>query len=259
MAHLLLLLPSMSYRGEAFLEAANKVDVSLTIAGDAPPDCLDQVPQNFLTLDLYNPNTAVATVVEFAKTSPIDVVLGVNDQTAILASTISKTLGLATNSIDSVRAASNKEMMRRLLQKAGLPCPTFIVVGIDEQPDHVVQHVTFPCVLKPLTLSGSCGVIRADDREDFKNAFTRIVDLLKTFERPEQELAGRQILIEDFIPGIEVALEGLLTKNRFHPLALYDKPDPLNGPYFEETIYVTPSRLPAETQARITDALAKAA
>jgi biotin carboxylase len=114
-------------------------------------------------------------------------------------------------------------------------------------------------VLKPLTLSGSCGVIRADDRESFKNAFYRIGDLLKTFERPEQELAGRQILIEDFIPGIEVALEGLLTKTTFHPLALFDKPDPLNGPYFEETIYVTPSRLPSETQARITDALAKAA
>jgi biotin carboxylase len=249
----------MSYRGEAFLEAANKVGGTLTVAGDAPPDCLEQAPQNFLSLDLYNPSTAVSTIVEFAKTSPIDVVLGVNDQTAILASTISKALGLATNSIDSVRAASNKQMMRRLLQKEGLPCPDFIVVGFDEKPEDVVQHVTFPCVLKPLTLSGSCGVIRADDRESFKNAFNRIVDLLKTFERSEQELAGRQILIEDFIPGIEVALEGLLTKNTFHPLALFDKPDPLNGPYFEETIYVTPSRLPAETQARITESLAKAA
>jgi biotin carboxylase len=149
--------------------------------------------------------------------------------------------------------------MRSLLKKAGLPCPNFIVVGIDEKPEDIVQQVTFPCVLKPLTLSGSCGVIRADDPESFQNAFIRISHLLKTFERPEQEAAGRQILIEDFIPGIEVALEGLLTKNTFHPLALFDKPDPLNGPYFEETIYVTPSRLPPETQARITDSLAKAA
>jgi len=259
MAHLLLLLPSMSYRGEAFLEAANKVGVSLTVAGDAPPDFLKQSPDSFLTLDLYSPSTAIPTVVEFAKTSPIDVVLGVNDQTAVLASTISEALGLAANSIDSVRAASNKQTMRSLLQKEGLPCPSFIVVRIEERPEDVVKLVTFPCVLKPLTLSGSCGVIRADDRESFQNAFTRISHLLKTFERPEQEVAGRQILIEDFIPGIEVALEGLLTKNTFHPLALFDKPDPLNGPYFEETIYVTPSRLPAETQARITESLTKAA
>ncbi len=259
MAHLLLLLPSMSYRGEAFLEAANKVGVALTVAGDAPPDFLQQSPESFLTLDLYNATTAVPTVMEFAKTSPIDVVIGVNDGTAVLASTISEALGLSSNSIDSVRAASNKLTMRSLLQKAKLPCPNFVVVGIDEKFENIIPQVTFPCVLKPLTLSGSCGVIRADDQESFQNAFTRIVHLLKSFERTEQEAAGRQILIEDFIPGIEVALEGLLTKNTFHPLALFDKPDPLDGPYFEETIYVTPSRLPPETQARITDSLAKAA
>jgi biotin carboxylase len=149
--------------------------------------------------------------------------------------------------------------MRSLLQKEGLPCPNFIVVGIDEKPEDIVQQVTFPCVLKPLTLSGSCGVIRADDQESFQTAFTRIGHLLKTFERPEQEVADRHILIEDFIPGIEVALEGLLTKNTFHPLAIFDKPDPLDGPYFEETIYVTPSRLPSNTQTRITESLAKAA
>jgi biotin carboxylase len=249
----------MSYRGEAFLEAAKKVGVSLTVAGDAPPDFLKQTPNSFLTLDLYGPSTAVPTVVEFAKTSPIDVVLGVNDQTVVLASIISEALGLSANSIDSVRAANNKQTMRKLLQKEGLPCPNFIVVGIDEKPGDVVQRVAFPCVLKPLTLSGSCGVIRADDRESFQNAFTRISHLLKTFERPEQEMAGRQILIEDFIPGIEVALEGLLMKNAFHPLALFDKPDPLDGPYFEETIYVTPSRFPPDTQTRITDSLEKAA
>ena len=259
MAHLLLLLPSMSYRGEAFLEAANKVGVSLTVAGDAPPDFLGKSLDSFLILDLYSPTTAVPAVVEFAKVSPIDVVLGVNDQTAVLASTISKALGLSANSIDSVRAASNKQMMRRLLQKEGLPCPSFIVVGMDEKPEDIVQQVMFPCVLKPLTLSGSCGVIRADDPESFQNAFIRIRQLLQTFARPEQEMAARQILIEDFIPGIEVALEGLLTKNTFHPLALFDKPDPLNGPYFEETIYVTPSRLPSDIQARMTQSLEKAA
>ncbi len=259
MAHLLLLLPSMSYRGEAFLEAANKVGVSLTIAGDAPPGFLDHSPDSFLTLDLHSPSLAVPAVVEFAKISPIDVVLGVNDQTAVLASTISAALGLSANSVDSVRAASNKQMMRRLLQQEGLPCPNFIVAGFEENPASIVHQVTFPCVLKPLTLSGSCGVIRADDQRSFQDAFLRIGDLLKTFMSPEQDMASRQILIEDFIPGIEVALEGLLTKTAFHPLALFDKPDPLDGPYFEETIYVTPSRLPSELQARIAESLAQAA
>lgn len=259
MAHLLLLLPSMSYRGEAFWEAANTVGVSLTVAGDAPPDFLEQAPASFLTLDLHNPGTAVPAVMEFAKTTPIDVVLGVNDQTAVLASTISAALGLPANSIESVRAASNKRTMRSLLKKEGLPCPNVVVVGIDERPEDIVHQVTFPCVLKPLTLSGSCGVIRADDFESFQKAFSRIGSLLKTFARPEQDIASRQILIEDFIPGIEVALEGLLTNGTLHPLALFDKPDPLDGPYFEETIYVTPSRLPPDTQTRIAESLAQAA
>lgn len=262
MAHLLLLLPSMSYRGEAFLEAANKVGVSLTVAGDAPPDFPDFLKQSahrFLTLDLHNPATAIPIIVEWAKSSPIHVVLGVNDQTAVLASTISVALGLTANSIDSVCAASNKQTMRKLLQQEGLPCPNFVVVGFDEKPEDIVQRVTFPCVLKPLTLSGSCGVIRADDQESFQKAFRRIGNLLKTFARPEQDVAGRQILIEDFIPGIEVALEGLLMNGILHPLALFDKPDPLDGPFFEETIYVTPSRLPSDLQTRIAESLAKAA
>ncbi len=241
------------------MEAAKKVGVSLTVAGDAPPDFLNQSPDNFLTVDLYNSSTAVPTVMEFAKTSPIDVVLGVNDGTAVLASTLSEALGLSSNSIDSVCAASNKHTMRSLLQKAGLPCPNFIVVDSHKNAEDIVQQVAFPCVLKPLTLSGSCGIIRADDSVSFQHAFNRIRHLLKTLERPDQEVAGRQILIEDFIPGIEVALEGLLTKDTFHPLALFDKPDPLDGPYFEETIYVTPSRLSPESQARITESLAKAA
>ena len=259
MAHLLLLLPSMSYRGEAFLEAANKVGVSLTVAGDAPPDFLKHSSAGFLTLDLHNPKAAIPVVVAFAQTSPIDVVLGVNDHTAVLASSLSAVLGLAANSIDSVRAASNKQAMRTLLQKNGLPCPNFLVVDFDEDPADIVQRVVFPCVLKPLTLSGSCGVIRADDTESFQAAFIRIGNLLKTFSRPDQEIATRQILIEDFIPGIEVALEGLVTKNIFYPLALFDKPDPLDGPYFEETIYVTPSRLRSEMQARIAESLSQAA
>ncbi|MGB0909607.1 MAG: ATP-grasp domain-containing protein [Nitrospirales bacterium] len=259
MAHLLLLLPSMSYRGEAFLEAANKVGVSLTVAGDAPPDFLKYSPASFLTLDLHNPKAAIPSVVAFAKTFPIDVVLGVNDHTAVLASSLSAALGLAANSIDSVQAASNKLMMRRLLQKAGLPCPNFVVARFDKNPTDIVQQVTFPCVLKPLTLSGSCGVIRADDPESFQKAFFRIGNLLKTFTKTGQDGSRHQILIEDFIPGFEVALEGLLTKDAFYPLALFDKPDPLDGPYFEETIYVTPSRLASEMQARIAESLSQAA
>jgi biotin carboxylase len=133
------------------------------------------------------------------------------------------------------------------------------VYGIDEIPEDIVQHVNFPCILKPLTLSASCGVIRVDDPESFRKAFIRVGDLLKSFGRLGQEEADRQILIEDFIPGTEVALEGLLTNGELRPLAMFDKPDPLDGPYFEETIYVTPSRLTPALQKQIHETLAQAA
>jgi biotin carboxylase len=259
MPHLLLLLPSLSYRGEAFLEAAAKVGVSLTVGGESAPDFLVHSPGGFLSLDLHDPASSVSAAVEFAKTNPINVVLGVNDNTTVLASRISAALGLPSNSIDSVCAARNKHTMRELLRKHGLPTPHVVVYGIDEIPEDIVQHVNFPCILKPLTLSASCGVIRVDDPESFRQAFIRVGDLLKSFGRLGQEEADRQILIEDFIPGTEVALEGLLTNGELRPLAMFDKPDPLDGPYFEETIYVTPSRLTPALQKQIHETLAQAA
>lgn len=259
MPHLLLLLPLLSYRGEAFREAAAKVGVYLTVGGESAPEFLGHSPGEFLPLDLHDPVSAVSAAVEFSNTRPIDVVLGVNDNTTVLASRISAALGLPSNSIDSVCAARNKHIMRELLRKHGLPTPHVVVYGIDEIPEDIVQHVKFPCILKPLTLSASCGVIRADDPESFHKAFIRIRDLLKSLARPGQEEADRQILIEDFIPGTEVALEGLLTNGELRPLAMFDKPDPLDGPYFEETIYVTPSRLTPALQKQIHETLAKAA
>src|SRR6185503_7138008 len=117
--------------------------------------------------------------------------------------------------------------------------------------------VGFPCVLKPLMLSGSRGVIRADDRASFVAAFERLGRILDTpaVRRLDTEAAGR-ILVESFVPGPELALEGLMSSGTLEVLALFDKPDPLDGPFFEETLYVTPSRLPAERQRQIERAVA---
>jgi biotin carboxylase len=119
--------------------------------------------------------------------------------------------------------------------------------------------MVFPCVVKPLMLSASRGVIRADDEAQFVGAVRRLDRILQTSEVSVTGEAARQILIERFVPGREVALEGLLVKGELHVLALFDKPDPLDGPFFEETIYVTPSRLPATVQAEIASCTSRAA
>jgi biotin carboxylase len=142
--------------------------------------------------------------------------------------------------------------MREVLAAAGVPSPRSELVSIDEEPHDVARRVVLPCVVKPLFLSASRGVIRADDPAQFAGAFRRLTAILR---RPEVAAEGgalaQQVLVETFIPGIEVALEGLLSEGKLRMLALFDKPDPLEGPFFEETIYVTPSRLPAPLQQAI--------
>ncbi|HSS43697.1 MAG TPA: ATP-grasp domain-containing protein, partial [Thermoanaerobaculia bacterium] len=146
----------------------------------------------------------------------------------------------------------DKGGMRRLLAEAGVPSPSHRLLQTHEDPRRCAADIRFPCVLKPTFLAGSRGVIRADDREEFVSAWHRIEKILGD---PEVERRGgklaEEILVESFVPGIEVAVEGLLRRGELRVLALFDKPDPLDGPFFEETIYVTPSRLPGETQRRI--------
>ena len=172
---------------------------------------------------------------------------------------IAERLGLRCNPAGAVAATRNKRLMRERLAKAGVPGPAFTTVAVSEDPAAAARRVGYPCVLKPLVLSASRGVIRADDPEGFVAAFRRVAAIL---DDPEVRAIGEgtdQILVESFVPGAEVALEGLLADGALSVLALFDKPDPLDGPFFEETIYVTPSRLPEATQRAIADVTAQAA
>jgi biotin carboxylase len=141
------------------------------------------------------------------------------------------------------------------MSQGGAPCPVFRSFGLSEEPTWIASQVTYPCVLKPLRLSGSRGVIRANNPDEFVAAFTRLKRLLVSEGNLPQETL---FLVEDFIPGCEVALEGLLTHGQLKVLTLFDKPDPLDGPFFEETIYTTPSRLPEQTQQAIASCVAVA-
>ena len=259
MPRLLLLLPKLTYRAEAFLKAAQKVRVDLIVGSEEPLHFVEPVFSNWIRLDFSKPEAATSIAVEFAQNSPIDAVVGVNDNTAVIAAMISESLNLPHNSVSSVLAARNKHSMRKILKIHGLPTPWFLACGINENAEVPLRQLSFPCVMKPLALSASCGVIRVDDSQGFRKAFARIRALLENLRLQNREEAGRQILIEEFIPGVEVALEGLLTGGALRVLAIFDKPNPLDGPFFEETIYVTPSRFSPEIQKQISDTLARAA
>ena len=259
MPRLLLLLPATTYRAEAFLEAAHRLKLDVTVASDeAILQHLRQY-QDFLPLRLHDLEDSVRTVTAFSRQHPVDVVIGVDDRTAVLAARIAAALGLPHNSAESVEAAHNKHRMRQLLHEQEVPVPRFAVWGLDADPVALAGTISFPCVVKPLILSASCGVIRANNAEEFVTAFERAAALLRQLGLAATEDAGRQLLVEEFVPGREVAVEGLLTNGELHALALFDKPDPLDGPFFEETIYVTPSRLLASLQSEIASWAGRAA
>jgi biotin carboxylase len=198
-----------------------------------------------LVLPLGRPADAARKVVEHAARVPLDAVVAVDDQGVRTASLAAAELGLKTSDPDAVARTRDKAAMREALSRGGVPQPAWALVGAGERPD-------FPVVVKPLSLSASRGVIRADDEAQFEAAVARIRAM---FDDPD----AQPLLVESFVPGAEVAVEGLLRGGELEILAVFDKPDPLEGPYFEETIYVTPSRLPEAMLAAVEEIASAAA
>jgi biotin carboxylase len=247
---LILLMSPATYRASAFQAAAARAGLPVVTAWDAP-DRLAERMRGQLALDFQDPDAATARILQWAREHPevpLRGVLAVDDRGAELAVQASVALGLPHNDPASALAARDKWVMRRALEAGGVPVPRYAAVPADTDPATLADLQRYPVVVKPTLLSGSRGVIRADESGEFIAAFRRTRRIIERAGMPAPEA---QILIEQYLPGVEVALEGLLTEGRLETLALFDKPDPLEGPFFEETIYVTPSGLPGEIQAAI--------
>jgi biotin carboxylase len=256
----LLLLPTTTYRTHDFLEAAERLGLDVTVATEESSALERANPDGLVTLDFRDPADCARRVAELARRLPIAAAIGVDEETAVAAAVISAALGLPANPSGAAVAAWHKGTLRRRLEASGVPTPAHRIFERDGDPAAAAALVRFPCVLKPTFLSGSRGVIRADDPEGFAAAWRRLERLLGD---PEVERRGgklvREILVEDFVPGRESSLEGLIQNGALSVLALFDKPDPLDGPFFEETIYVTPSRQPEAVQRRIREVVAAGA
>ena len=257
---LLLLMTTTTYRAHAFLEAARRLELPVVVGSERVQALAEANPAGHLSLDFSAPEEATRTILEFAKVYPLGGVVAADDDGVILAAMASAALGLPHNPVEAVAAARNKYRMRQILAEAGIRSPRFWRFPLAGDPTAMAHRVEYPCVVKPLSLSASRGVIRADDPAQFVAAFERLVAIL---QRPDIARSARrsaqELLVERFIPGPEVALEGLLTDGKLRMLALFDKPDPLDGPFFEETIYVTPSRLPSAVQHEIASCTAAVA
>jgi biotin carboxylase len=249
---ILLFAAKLGYQTRSFEDAARKLGVELVYVTDRCHQLEDPWNDRAIAVRFESPEAAAHTVMEQLRESEVDGVLALGDRPVIAAAYAARGLGIAYNHPLSVEACRSKLRMKEIFRDAGLRVPWFRKVPIHPSPEPALIGVTYPCVLKPLSLSASQGVIRANNREEFLAAAARIKKLLDSAEmQASREPNLGYMIVEGYIPGEEVAVEGLLTNGTLRILAIFDKPDPLVGPYFEETIYVTPSRHSPETQEEI--------
>lgn len=260
MTRVLLLSATTGYQIRSFDAAAAELGIELVIGSDRCHQLDDPWRDRAVPVRFHDAEAAMAVLEEaFLRARP-DGVLAVGDRPVVLAAKAAGTWGLPGHPLVAARISRNKRLTREALRAAGLPTPAFRAVPRRAMPHGLASVIAYPAVVKPLALSGSRGVIRVDAPEGFVAAFERLSRLLDLPEvREERDEAHDDILIESFIPGREFALEGLLTRGGFKTLAVFEKPDPLDGPFFEETIYLTPPRVSPEQVQGIAGAAADAA
>lgn len=249
---LLLLIPTTSYRADDFLDSAQRMGVPVTVGSDRSSVLAQLDPAATLHVPFARPDEAVARIAGFHADHPLAAIVGVDEGTTTIAARASHRLGLPHNDPEAVATAGDKYRFRRCLDAAGVPQPTARL--FDAATDGLAagrQVNRYPVVLKPLGLAASRGVVRADDAQGFADAFARIRAILAETDTATGLSTAPYILAEDYMAGGEVALEGLLIAGRLHVLALFDKPEPMTGPTFAETIFTTPSRLPTAVQDQV--------
>ena len=250
----LLLAATTGYQTRVFAAEAGRLGLALTLGTDHCDRLDDPWGDQAVAVRFDDPERSLRGLTGLGATT-FDGIVAVGDQPAALAAHVAKELGLRFHPLEALQRCNSKFEMRNRFRSAGLLVPDYRLLPLREGPDEAACAVKYPCVLKPLGLSASRGVIRANDPREFRTAFERITAILAGADiHRSREAANRleeHIQVENFIPGREFALEGLVTGGRLQTLALFDKPDRLDGPFFEETIYTTPSRESAVIQEGI--------
>lgn len=245
MARVLVILPTGSYRATDFVEAATALNVELAIASEEePPLGFDD---RFVRIDCRDVEDSARAIADLAGRTPIDSIVSADDAGVVIAARASELVGLAHNPPSAAEATRDKERMRHLLDAGEIPQPVFNVATDLRSTVAAAEGIGFPVVIKPVDLSASRGVIRADDATQAAAAFERIHEVFGE----HIERAGDRVLVERFVPGPEVSLEGMLWNGHLETLAIFDKPDPLDGPYFQETMFVAPTGLDRSTVAEL--------
>lgn len=237
---ILLVAIHQSYRVAAYQAAASALGARLVIASQGRHSIIPEIADG-IHIEFASVSDAVERIVSSASRDRFDAVVASDDLALEVATRAAAALELPHNPLSAVRAARRKDLAREALRAAGLPVPRFRCLDLSQPVEAQIADLDYPCVIKPLAMAASRGVVRVDSRDELLGTLPRIAAIVSEAVLPEER---QRVLVESFLPGIEIAVEGLLSAGRLHVLAIFDKPEPLDGPYFEESYYVTPSRLP---------------
>ena len=242
----LILLAKTTYRANAFVEASRKLGLEISVGSNHQQSLSGLVPGSSLLLKPNNVEVSVEDIVRFHSSFPLDAIVAAEDAFCILASAAAETIGLVHHSLEGVSAVRNKRTMREKLAGEEGRAIWFDAFDLSEDVKSIVGKVPFPCVVKPVSLSGSRGVMRCNNQEEFVAAWDRLGKLLMGDPGNKSDVFSGEILVEDYLDGKEIAVEGIMVQGSLHLIGIMDKPDWMDGPFFEETILITPSRLPTK-------------
>ncbi len=251
MSRLLLIAPYASYKTTAFQLAAKRLGIDLIVASEGTCVLLP-TPSAGLSIDFCNLNASIKKIIDIYHKEPFEGVIATDDISIELSSKIAEIFQFPKNSSESAKVIKRKDLARTFQKDAGLRTPWFISVDLSDSTIlHEIPKIPFPCVAKPVALSASRGVIRCNDFSELSQALVRIRNIVES----EHSHHPKVCLIEEYIPGVEFAIEGILNQGRWTTIALFRKPDPLEGPFFEETIYVSPAELEPTIEKKLIDTM----
>lgn len=244
---LLLISHHNSYRIASYIKAAKNLSLDVTIASQGKHSLVTEVADG-LHVNFDDTESALKEIIKENNKKPFAGILGSDDQTVELAAQAAKVLHLPHNPPEAAQYSHRKDLARAKLTLADRNVPFHCLLNLTKPIKNQIIDLPLPCVVKPLNMSASRGVIRVDNTEQLKVACERLRPILADSPNIFEQT---HILIEAYIDGIEIAYEGYLQNKKLNTITIFDKPDQLTGPYFAETIYVTPSSLDNDLQLAI--------
>lgn len=248
-SRVLIIAPHGSYRTSAFIKAAHDLKLDVLIASEGKHSIVSEYAQG-LHIHFNDEAASLKLIRDEASKIPFKAIIGTDDSSTELAAKASAALNLPHNPLTAVTFGRRKDLARQCLAQHNVPVPKFRLIHLDGTLEPQLEEIEYPVVVKPVALSGSRGVIRANDQSELIQAIDRVTVILENEGDLPYEVK-HTLLVESFIAGDEVAVEGILNHGELEILSVFDKPDPLDGPFFEETYYITPSRHSKETLTQL--------